>query len=54
MQWDVPCMAEFYDSAYGVVKGCTPSVVKCTRIVRDGFARQVVYLYACVHAYVRA
>mmetsp|Transcript_48577 Transcript_48577/g.118315 ORF Transcript_48577/g.118315 Transcript_48577/m.118315 type:complete len:375 (+) Transcript_48577:137-1261(+) len=39
-QWDVPCMSEFYDSAYGVVKGCTPSVVKCTRMVRDGVASE--------------
>lgn len=37
--WDVPCNAEFYDGAYGVVKGCTPSIMKCSRIVHDGFGR---------------
>jgi hypothetical protein len=37
--WDVPCNAEFYDGAYGVVRGCTPSVMQCSRIVRDGFGR---------------
>ena len=37
--WDVPCNAEFYDGAYGVVRGCTPSVMQCSRIVHDGFGR---------------
>uniref|UniRef100_A0A7S1EDK5 Fe2OG dioxygenase domain-containing protein n=2 Tax=Hemiselmis andersenii TaxID=464988 RepID=A0A7S1EDK5_HEMAN len=39
-QWDVPCVARFYDSAYGVVQGCTPSVMQCVRVVRDGFGSE--------------
>jgi len=38
--WAVPCMREFYDAAYGIVPGCTPSVVQggaCLRAVYDGF-----------------
>jgi hypothetical protein len=38
--WAVPCVREFYEDAYGVVRGCTPSVARggeCTRSVHDGF-----------------
>ena len=39
-------MREFYEDAYGVVRGCTPSVARggeCARVVHDGFgtARQM-------------
>ena len=38
--WDVPCHLEFYQDAYGIVPGCTPSIARggaCSRAVVDSF-----------------
>ncbi|EKX36100.1 hypothetical protein GUITHDRAFT_146036 [Guillardia theta CCMP2712] len=40
ISWDVPCALKFYQDAYGIVQGCTPSTARqgvCSRIVVDEF-----------------
>lgn len=41
--WAVPCATKFYQDAYGIVPGCTPSIARggvCSRVVMDGFGTQ--------------
>lgn len=38
--WQVPCALKFYQDAYGVIPGCTPSLARngvCSRVVVDNF-----------------
>ena len=38
--WAVPCATKFYQDAYGIIPGCTPSIARggvCSRVVMDGF-----------------
>lgn len=41
--WAVPCATKFYQDAYGIIPGCTPSIARgglCSRVVMDGFGTQ--------------
>ena len=41
--WAVPCATKFYQDAYGIIPGCTPSIARgglCSRVVIDGFGTQ--------------